>query len=190
MKGFYRTYPMFSLCGLNCALCQLHPGSYCPGCGGGPGNQACAIARCSRQHGGIEYCFECDEFPCDRYKDAGEYDSFISTRNHMRDLERARRFGMDAYRAELDEKVKILHQLLDGCNDGRRKTLFCQTVNLLELNDLKTVMDSLGTELTTLDEEPSLKERAAVAARLIQEMAGKRGVDLKLRKKPGKSESK
>ena len=35
MKGFSRKEPMFSLCGLNCALCAMHVGGYCPGCGGG-----------------------------------------------------------------------------------------------------------------------------------------------------------
>lgn len=47
MKGFSRKEPMFSLCGLNCALCAMHVGGYCPGCGGGEGNQSCAFARCS-----------------------------------------------------------------------------------------------------------------------------------------------
>ena len=45
MKGFTRTETRFSLCGLNCALCSMHLGGYCPGCGGSPGNQACTIAR-------------------------------------------------------------------------------------------------------------------------------------------------
>ena len=44
MKGFTRTETRFSLCGLNCALCSMHLGGYCPGCGGGAGNQSCAMA--------------------------------------------------------------------------------------------------------------------------------------------------
>ena len=35
MKGFTRTETRFSLCGLNCGLCSMHLGGYCPGCGGG-----------------------------------------------------------------------------------------------------------------------------------------------------------
>ncbi len=186
MKGFDRTYPMFSLCGLNCALCQMHLGGHCPGCGGGPGNQPCAIARCSRQHGEIEYCFQCKDFPCGRYGKAEEYDSFISCRNRTRDLEKAKEYGMDAYRAELDEKAGILHRLLDEYNDGRKKTLFCQAVNLLDLEDIKVVMDGIAAELAVSEEEPPIKDRAAVSARLIQEKAKERGIELKLRKKPSK----
>ena len=34
MKGFTRMETRFSLCGLNCDLCSMHLGGYCPGCGG------------------------------------------------------------------------------------------------------------------------------------------------------------
>lgn len=59
MKGFTRREPLFSLCGLKCGLCRMHLGGYCPGCGGGEGNQSCAIARCSLEHGGPEFCWDC-----------------------------------------------------------------------------------------------------------------------------------
>lgn len=34
MKGFSRKCLDFSLCGLNCGLCTMKLGGYCPGCGG------------------------------------------------------------------------------------------------------------------------------------------------------------
>ena len=68
MKGFTRTEPRFSLCGLNCALCSMHLDGYCPGCGGGAGNQSCGIARCSLEHGGVSFCWQCPEYPCPRYE--------------------------------------------------------------------------------------------------------------------------
>lgn len=67
MKGFTRTETRFSLCGLNCALCSMHLGGYCPGCGGGAGNQSCALAKCSLEHGGVPFGWECPEYPCPRY---------------------------------------------------------------------------------------------------------------------------
>lgn len=68
MKGFKRTNLYFSLCGLNCGLCTMRLDGHCPGCGGGEGNQSCAIAKCSLQHNKVEYCFNCSEFPCLRYE--------------------------------------------------------------------------------------------------------------------------
>ena len=46
MKGFTREETRFSLCGLNCRLCSMHLGGYCPGCGGG-------AAEGSRFAGGV-----------------------------------------------------------------------------------------------------------------------------------------
>lgn len=183
MKGFERKDQLVSLCGLNCGLCTMHLGGYCPGCGGGAGNQGCAIARCSLEHGGVEYCWQCAEYPCARYEGIDEYDSFITHRNQRADLEKAQRIGLDAYRKEQTEKCEILRFLLENYQDGRRKSLFATAVNLLELEELHTILEKLSKETGGLSE----KERAVRAAALLQEAASRRGIDLKLRKKPGKA---
>lgn len=178
MKDFKREHPTFSLCGLNCALCAMHLGGYCPGCGGGAGNQPCAIARCSAEHG-VEFCWDCGEYPCGRYEGFDEYDSFIPHSVRQRDVARAQDIGLDAYFVDLSEKAKVLRFLLENHNDGRRKNFFSNAVYLLELADIKDVM----ARLTSADMLP-LKERAAEAVRLFQGMADARGVSLKLNKKP------
>ena len=65
MKGFKRENQLLSLCGLNCGLCPMFFGKYCGGCG--KGNQSCAIAKCSLEHGKVEYCYECEQYPCEKY---------------------------------------------------------------------------------------------------------------------------
>ena len=89
MKGFKRENRLLSLCGLNCGLCTMYLGKYCPGCGGGEGNQPCAMARCSLLHPEVEYCWQCRSFPCDIYEGIDEYDSFITHRNRFKDMKRA-----------------------------------------------------------------------------------------------------
>lgn len=88
MKDFVRDDLLFSLCGLNCGLCLMHLGGYCPGCGGGKGNQSCKIAACSLRHscqdGRVEYCTQCKEFPCEKYDKIDERDSFISHGNQKK----------------------------------------------------------------------------------------------------------
>ena len=185
MKDFYRDYPLFSLCGLKCGLCPMHHmADGCPGCGGGDGNQSCSIARCSRAHGGPDHCFQCAEYPCAEYDGFDEYDSFVAHRNRAEDIRRAREMGMEAYRAELDEKVERLTYLLSHYNDGRRKSFFCTAVNVLELADLRAVMAQAAQEAPVQGME--LKERAAKAAALFQAMADRRGLSLKLTRKPKK----
>ena len=184
MKGFDRDYPWLSLCGLKCRLCTLYMDQYCPGCGGGEGNQSCAIARCSLSHGGVTFCSQCGEFPCARYEQAEEYDSFITHRNKRRDLEKVLQIGRDAYGEEQEEKEQILKQLLAGYNDGRRKSFFCVAVNLLKLQDLREIMGHLESHEAAEDE--TVREKAVYAVKLFQERAAERGLELKLRRKPGK----
>lgn len=186
MKGFERENRLFSLCGLNCALCPMQLDGYCPGCGGGAGNQSCTIARCSLNQGGLQYCFQCSSFPCGRYREE-EYDSFLPHRNRLHELDRVSHIGEDAYQRELEEKREILLYLLEHYNDGRKKSLFCVAANLLELAELQEVVHTLMVQerMGPLTQ----KERAALAARLLREQAGRRGIELKLRKKPSKKKT-
>lgn len=181
MKGFTRPNQSFALCGLNCRLCPMLLNNNCPGCGGGEGNQSCRIARCSIEHGDVEYCFQCSEFPCEKYDRIDDFDSFITHRNRMSDMEKAKRLGIDAYNAEQAEKAEILGVLLSNYNDGRKKTLFCVAVNLLELQELRTILRDIGRrpDMATL----TPKEKSALVAGLLQDVAAARNIDLKLHKK-------
>ncbi len=184
MKGFTRTETRFSLCGLNCALCSMHLGGYCPGCGGGAGNQSCAIAKCSLEHGGVPFCWECPEYPCSRYDGFDDGDSFVPHRNRQKDIAQAKELGLDVYLMQLEEKRNILAELLAYYNDGRRKTFFNTAVYLLPLEDLRSVMAALNNR-PELDEQAG-KERALAAVELLQEAADRRSISLKLNKKAKK----
>ncbi|MCI9483947.1 MAG: DUF3795 domain-containing protein [Clostridiaceae bacterium] len=182
MKGFERENQLFSLCGLNCGLCPMRIGGYCGGCGNG--NQSCRIARCSLEQGGIQYCCECGQYPCETYQDIDRYDSFITHKRRKADLERMQQIGIDAYSREQEEKVRILEYLLACCNDGRRKNFFCVAVNLLGLDALQeaagVVMDD--PEAAALP----LAERCARVVNAIQSTAKRENIQLKLNKKPKK----
>ena len=182
MKGFTREETRFSLCGLNCCLCSMHLGGYCPGCGGGSGNQNCAIAKCSLDHGGVLFCWECPEYPCSRYDGFDDGDSFVPHRNRQQDIAQAREIGPEAYLAQLEEKLAILEKLLAHYNDGRRKALFNTAVYLLPLEYLQSVM-ALMDSRPELEGQP-IKEWALAAVDLLQQAADHRGINLKLNKKP------
>jgi len=184
MKYKTRKYPQFSACGLNCGLCPRYytdGPSRCPGCAGEGFTSAhcgCGMLSCC-QRKGLEYCFECDEFPCPKYNGVDSSDSFITHINQFTDMEKAKKIGTATYEAELNEKIKILEHLLENYNDGRKKSIFCLAVNLLDLQNLKAIMKQLADTTTT---ETPIKEKAAEAAKLFNESAEKKGVTLKLRK--------
>ncbi len=184
MKNFKRNDYIFSLCGLNCILCPMKLGNYCPGCGGGDGNQGCAIARCSLKKQNIEYCFQCGNYPCEKYNDIDKYDSFITHHHQLLDMEKIQKIGIEQYHSELFEKFEILNYLLENYNDGRKKNFFCITTNLLDINDLKEVVEELKTK--TQAKDMTLKEKSAIATMLFQSVAVKRNIILKLNKKPSR----
>jgi hypothetical protein len=183
MKGFQRENLMFSLCGLNCALCTMKIDNYCPGCGGGAGNQSCAIALCSLEHDGLDYCFKCSEYPCDKYIGIEEFDSFITHRHQLKDMEKVKNIGSGSYNTELSEKATILLYLLKNYNDGRRKTLFCLAINLLELTDIRVVIQEIDSKVSP---NMTIKDKAIIAAKQFEDVALKKGVILKLNKKSSK----
>lgn len=180
MKGFTRKVTSFSLCGLSCLLCSMHLGGHCPGCGGGPGNQSCAIAKCSLQHGQPDFCWQCQEYPCPRYDGFDDYDSFLPHRCRQRDIAQAQAMGLGPYLEQLEEKRCILDTLLDRYNDGRRKTFFLTAVSLLDLDVLRQAM----AQISSASETPDLTTRAKAAVTLLQDAADQHGISLKLIKKP------
>ena len=179
MKGFKRENQLLSLCGLNCGLCPMLLGNHCGGCGNG--NQSCKIAKCSLEHGKIEYCYECKHYPCEKYQHIDEYDSFITHRRQKSDLEKAQRIGIEQYNLEQQEKIQILSHLLSNYNDGRRKNFFCVAVNLLELSEVQEAINQLQSndELSSL----SIKEQCSYVADVFQKIADRRNIKLKLVKK-------
>jgi len=94
-------------------------------------------------------------------------------------MDKAKQIGLDAYETELNAKVQILQELLENYNDGRRKNFYCLAIGLLELEDINLVMERIGNEA---EPQATLKEKAATAARLFQDMAEERDILLKLRK--------
>lgn len=186
MKEYKRKYPLFSLCGLNCCLCpQYHTegASKCPGCGGKDfhlKHPSCPIIKCAREHGNIEYCYACNAFPCERYKAPSAKDSFITYRNVLKDFEKAKEYGIAQYIAELNEKETTLKYLLQNYNDGRRKSFYCLTVNLLSLQDLKDVIKAY--EADTAFKDADKKAKAAKIVSLFEERAKVQNIEFKLRK--------
>lgn len=184
MKNFERKNLLFSLCGLNCYLCPMYNDKYCPGCGGGQGNQSCAIAKCSIEKGIYQYCYKCQNFPCKKYENIDNYDSFITHKHRNKDIELARKIGIEKYNEILKKKRRYLKILLENYNSGRKKTFFYLAINLLDLEDIENVMFQLKTKEVMAK---NLKDKSEMAVKLFEEVAQQRKIELKLRRKPKKN---
>ena len=179
-----RSYPQFAACGLNCGLCSryyIEGSSRCPGCAGEGFSEvhpSCGILSCS-QRKGLEFCFDCEEFPCKKFDKWGDADSFITHMNYLTDMEKAKEKGIDAYKTELNTKIKVLEKLLSEYNDGRQKSFYCLAVNLLELEDIHTTMEQITNEVDLSD---TAKEKVSAAVRMFNKKADEKGISLKMRK--------
>jgi len=80
--------------------------------------------------------------------------------------------------------MNVLDLLLSDYNDGRRKSFYCMAVNLLELDDLKSVMEDIESEVGS--NQLAISEKAKIAVEIFEAMAGRRNIDLKLHKKKKK----
>ena len=80
---------------------------------------------------------------------------------------------------ELELDIVVDETLLAEYNDGRKKALFCTAVNLLPLDDLREILQTLA-ESTAL---AALPEKSAHAAALLRQAAAARDIELRLRRK-------
>lgn len=99
----------------------------------------------------------------------------------MSDIEKFKRIGLSAYNAEQIEKRRILEFFLSNFNDGRKKTRFSVAVNLLDIDALQSVIRELESDRDFND--MGLKEKSALVAKYLQDIAEKKNITLKLRKK-------
>lgn len=176
-SDFKRTDNLFSLCGLNCNLCPGFVRGDCGGCSAdSPCTLTCTIAPCSVKHGNVEYCFRCEKYPCDKYVGFDQHDSMVLHRNIKKDVEKAKRIGIEAYREEQRAKKKILDRLLKEYDDGQKDVFFCLAVNMLEIADLKDALEQAEKATETMNQP----EKAAYMERQLHSCADKRNLVLEL----------
>ena len=174
---FKRTDSLFSLCGLNCSLCPAFVRGECGGCfSDSPCYLTCPLAPCSVEHGNVEYCYLCEEYPCKKYEGFDLHDSMVLHRNIKKDVEKARRIGIEAYKEEQREKKKLLDRLLEGYDNGQKDVFFCLAVNMLEVDDLKEVLKQ--AEKTAVDMDMS--DKAEFMERQLHAYAEKKNIVLEL----------
>ena len=177
-KEFNRTDGLFSLCGLNCGLCPMQIRGDCSGCfNGSTCYQTCPLAPCSVRHGGVQYCFECPDYPCEEYDGIDRYDSLISHRNQKADMMKAKQMGIDAYLTEQRGKREILNRLLSEYDDGTRDVFYCLAVNMLDLKDLRELLEMVDRGTSDMAE----REKAVFITEQIRAFASENDIPLKLR---------
>lgn len=82
-----KKYPKIGYCGINCVLCPRYytdGESRCSGCCGDMINISfnyCPFVNFAGKKKQLEFCSECDEFPCSKFGKFKDIDSFVTHKN-------------------------------------------------------------------------------------------------------------
>jgi hypothetical protein len=195
-KAPIKTYSTIGCCGLDCGLCPRYyteGKSRCPGCGGTDfyeKHPSCGIITCCVKNKGLEVCGECDEYPCKKFdpkiKEGGEYDSFIIYQNVHKNMTIIKKQGLKKLLKQQEERIKLLESMIKEFDEGRSKNLYCIASTLLPIPDLKSSLEKARQQIKQDKiKSDDLKAKAKVLKAILNEVAEKEGIELKLRKKHG-----
>lgn len=180
-------YTEIGVCGLSCRLCPsyvMKTKSRCPGCKtewrlGGP----CSILHCAVKRN-VEFCGDCGESKtCPRWKKHREYgkkfDSFKCYQKLEDDIAFIQNNNLDEFRRSQVIRGKLLAKMLDKFNEGRSKSYFCIASTVLDVGDIEKAIDEAKSKSRGLD----IKGRAKTLHSILDDIASKKNISLKLRKK-------
>lgn len=170
-------------CGLYCGLCtkyQSRAPSRCIGCLGKQ-RSWCSIYRCCVMKRGFVICIECDEYPCERYARRG-WGGDWQSRTAQENLETTREVGLETWLRGQRERRLLLENLLDNYNDGRSMSFYCMAAAVMPMELVGKAVDEMLASTQGDDLDMTAKAKALRA--IIEDLALKSGIDLKLRSKP------
>ncbi len=185
-----KKYPIVGACGLNCGLCPRYHTegtSRCPGCCGPDFWQkhpSCGFITCCVKQRNLETCAQCADWAgCEKVAkllDSSKYqDSFISYRPLAANFAFIQKNGIEEFAKLEIEKQAFLRHLIDNYDEGRSKSFYCTSCQLISLDKLKEALVDVEIKLT---EDTGIKEKAQIVRAAINNVAEVLQIDLKLRK--------
>jgi len=185
-----KKYPIVGACGLNCGLCPRYyteGTSRCPGCCGPDFWQkmpGCGFITCCVKRRNLETCAQCADWQkCERVakimESARHEGSFISYRPLPANYAFIQEKGIEEFARLEMEKQEFLRNLIDNYNEGRSKSFYCTSCQLIPPDRLKEALADAQTRITG---DTDIKEKARIVRAAISNLADTLQIDLKLRK--------
>jgi hypothetical protein len=171
-----KRHDLIGCCGISCGLCpryQSKAKSRCLGCGPDGHCSYCSIFRCCVIKRNYQTCADCTEFPCNKFEKWFDGDSFVTHRKCFPNINKIKEIGIDAFLKEQQERKELLELMLEKYNTGRSASLFCLASALLSIKSLNEALEQIDDIRT---------DKPQAFTRLIQELAERENVSLKLRK--------
>ncbi len=143
----------------------------------------CPFITCALKKKGIEFCWDCKESAtCAKWKkhrDAGKKrDSFKCYQKLEDDIAFIQKKGVDTFQKSQKAREQLLKEMLQEFNEGRSKSYYCIAATVLEIEELKEVLDREKSGSYGLN----VKERSGLLHFLLDEVAAEKNYSLKIRK--------
>jgi hypothetical protein len=171
-----KKYNLIGCCGISCGLCpryQSKAKSRCLGCGPDDHCGYCSIYKCCTVKHDFETCADCGKFPCEKFGKWFDKDSFVTHRKCLSNIQYIKKAGIDRFLKENQERKKLLEIMLKKYNPERSMSFYCLAAALIDPESLKVAIAKIQN---TNEDKPKLLKK------LLQELAEKENVSLKLRK--------
>jgi hypothetical protein len=172
-------------CGIYCGLCPRHQSkaaSRCPGCKILSQTISCKLYNCCFKKNGFATCAECGDFPCERYENFFDFDSFVSHKVCLPNLQQVKQVGLRKWLTEQSKRRRAVENLLANFNEGRSMSFFCLATALMPPEKLKQAVTEAKKQIKR-DKlgESDIKAKAKVVRSAIEDVASQSGISLKLR---------
>ena len=187
-----KKYPIIGCCGIDCGLCPRYytkGSSRCPGCCGPDffnKHPGCGHITCCVKKKNLEVCAQCDEFQCSKFDSwfgNEAYDSFITHKKAEPNLNFIEENGIEKFIEQQTQRIRLLEEMLKGFDDCRSKSFYCVATALLSIDGLKESLESAKIKIKKQSiKKDAVKDKAKILREILQEVADKERVDLKLRK--------
>jgi hypothetical protein len=180
-------YAEVGVCGLSCRLCPMYntqSESRCTGCKSSARMAVgCPFITCAVKKDGIEFCWQCtDNAVCEKWQKhrhvGKEKDSFKCYQKLEADIAFIRRHGVAEFERQQKIREQLLKEMLSGFNEGRSKSFYCIAATVLEIDELKNVLENANKQT----QDMQLKDKAKVMHALLESISKDKGYLLKLRK--------
>jgi hypothetical protein len=180
-------YPEIGICGLSCRLCPTYntgAKSWCDGCKREKRmTVGCPFITCALKKKEVEFCWDCKEHKeCERWLKHRKYgkkaDSFKCYQTLENDIAFIKKNGIAEFEREQKKRECLLKEMLIVFNEGRSKSYHCIAATVLEIEELGEALTQAKKESYGLD----IKGKSKILHSILDDIAGKKGYCLKLRK--------
>ena len=94
-----------------------------------------------------------------------------------------KKHGIEEFLSEQKKRQKLLERMLEQFNEGRSRTRYCVAATLLPIKALKKSLDLAKKKVKEKGvKDADLRSKAKILKEILNDIAAKERVDLKLRK--------